>query len=120
MTITRAHARCSGLSILGVAALVLQLGAAPATAGLPLTGDTQRGMSDLGTIGGSFSYATAGSGPGLTVGWSTAADGTAHGVAWGHNGRVHDLGQDVNPMTINSSGTVAGAVGAAPDLRAYV
>ena len=63
-------------------------------------------MTDLGTLGGQDSYATAMNDRGDVVGGSQAADGSYHNVLWRH-GRIIDLGQ-LYPMDVNNRGQVTG------------
>jgi probable HAF family extracellular repeat protein len=73
------------------------------------------GMIDLGTLGGSYSYATAVSDIGQVVGSSgaTADDGVSHAFSWTAAGGMIDLGTIADgygtvAMAVNSSGQVVG------------
>ena len=48
-------------------------------------------ITDLGTLGGGYSEATAINEQGQVVGRSTTASGEYHGIVW-HNGHITDLG----------------------------
>jgi probable HAF family extracellular repeat protein len=71
------------------------------------------GMVDLGTLGGSHSYATAVNGSGQVVGHSATANGTRmHAFVWTQAGGMIDLGTPVLTSSyawrINESGQMVG------------
>ena len=70
-------------------------------------------MTDLGTLGGTFSGAVAVNGKGQIVGTSYTAKGVAHVVIW-QGGRVTDLGVlgagGASPGDINDKGQIVGSV----------
>jgi probable HAF family extracellular repeat protein len=62
--------------------------------------------TDLGTLGGSLSVATAINDRGQVVGWSTTADGLQRSFLW-EKGTMRQLGTDfVNSLSINNRGQV--------------
>jgi probable HAF family extracellular repeat protein len=63
-------------------------------------------LVDLGTLGGSSSFATAMNDRGAVVGRSQTADGIYHGFLWRH-GRMTDLG-DLSPQDINNRAQIVG------------
>lgn len=84
--------------------MLLAVVAGPSAAAARGTGHYR--MTDLGTLGGERSYATAMNDRGDVVGASQAADGRYHNVLWRH-GRIIDLGR-LYPMDINNRGQVVG------------
>lgn len=65
---------------------------------------------DLGTLGGSESYASGINSAGAVVGWARAADGVQHAFVW-RNGRMTDLtprGLAAEAKGINDAGAVVG------------
>jgi len=80
--------------------------------------------SDLGTLGGATSRATAVNGRGMVVGDSTTADGETHGFIW-RDGVMTDLGTlggaSSTAAAVNASGEVAGESRTADgDLHAFL
>lgn len=81
-------------------------------------------LIDLGTLGGSYSEASAITENGLVVGWATTAPGVKHAAAW--NDGIIDLGRPTPTMTgeavaANDAGQVAGTGEGSPQsLRAYL
>src|SRR3954447_6308377 len=80
--------------------------------------------SDLGTLGGATSRATAVNGRGMVVGDSTTADGETHGFIW-RDGVMTDLGTlggaSSTAAAVNASGAVAGESRTADgDLHAFL
>src|SRR5438552_2206605 len=95
------------------AAVVLVAGAAPsrpaaAPAGTPL--DTYR-ITDLGTLGGGFSYGAAVNYYGHVAGYATTESGATHAFRW-QNGVLTDLGtlggENSFASAINEAGDVVG------------
>jgi probable HAF family extracellular repeat protein len=78
---------------------------APAQSTPPSTVDYQ--TVELGTLGGTSSYATAMNDRGEVVGRGQTADGTYHGFRW-RRGVMTDLGDVINPLAINNRGQIAG------------
>jgi probable HAF family extracellular repeat protein len=70
-------------------------------------------MTDLGTLGGTTSSATAINERGQVIGTSTTPGGATHGFIW-QNGRMIDLGSffgaDSTPAAINDQGEIVGAI----------
>ena len=68
-------------------------------------------MTDLGTLGGSTSIATAINDRAEVVGWSTTATGETHAFLW-RQGRMTDLGtpgSTSNALAVDGHGRVVGA-----------
>ncbi|ADP81604.1 hypothetical protein [Pseudofrankia inefficax] len=71
---------------------------------------------DLGTLGGSFSTATAVNLRGQVIGQASTADGVIHGAEWNRSGNATGHwsalptlgGADANPTAINASGDIVG------------
>jgi len=63
-------------------------------------------MTDLGTLGGPFSHASAINDQGQVVGTAQNGDGVYHGFLW-ENGRMTDLGA-FTPSDINNRGQISG------------
>jgi probable HAF family extracellular repeat protein len=76
-----------------------------------LAAEVEYVFTDLGTLGGDESYATAINSDGVVVGWSTVKDGTTHAFFW--DGAMHDLGlppgyKYAEAAGINDSGVIVG------------
>jgi probable HAF family extracellular repeat protein len=80
------------------------------TVSLHIAGALKITMTDLGTLGGNFSTASAINRWGTVVGYSTTAAGATHGFYW--NGTMHDLGtlggDFSRAVDINDVGQIAG------------
>ena len=81
--------RKAWLVAMGLVVVVLLMGAQPAS-GKPV-GAGQYSITDLGTLGGNYSYATAINSRGQVVGSSNTASGEEHAFLW-ENGKMTDLG----------------------------
>lgn len=82
-------------------------------------------MTDLGTLGGGHSYATAINNHGQVVGYTVGSDDGDHAFLWedGVMVQLPSLGGDWSGATdITDAGTIVGASSATPggDLRAVV
>jgi len=76
-------------SVLGSVILAVGLALAVATAGHAMAAEFV--ISDLGTLGGTFSIATGVNDLGQVVGYSATADGATHAFLW-QSGTMTDLG----------------------------
>jgi probable HAF family extracellular repeat protein len=63
--------------------------------------------TELGTLGGASSRATAINNQDVVVGSSTTATGEVHGFLW--DGTMHDLGPEFVPRAINDAGQMVGS-----------
>src|SRR4249919_1854436 len=99
-----------------VAGLALLAGVATAVSGGATQAKTHWVITDLGTLGGSESYAAAINAKGQVVGWAnTKAKGPygeiEHAFLW-ENGRMRDLGtlggRNSNALAINERGQIVG------------
>jgi probable HAF family extracellular repeat protein len=86
--------------------------AAPASAGTEQAAGHGYRMTDLGTLGGQFSAATAMNDRGAVVGWSLTPTGDYHPFVW-RRGRMVDLGtlggNWAMPAAVNNAGDVVGS-----------
>jgi probable HAF family extracellular repeat protein len=71
------------------------------------------GVTDLGTLGGASSYASAINGKGWIVGWAAFGNNVQHAALWEPTTRAYDLGtlggKNSNASGINLEGDVAGS-----------
>jgi probable HAF family extracellular repeat protein len=71
------------------------------------------GVTDLGTLGGASSYASAINGKGWIVGWAALGNNLQHAALWEPTTRAYDLGtlggKNSNASGINIEGDIAGS-----------
>src|SRR5438132_12674931 len=79
-------------SIVGALALVALLGALALTAGPAAALGQTVEVTDLGTLGGGYSYAVDVNAAGMVVGAADVDDTSSHAFAWTAAGRMQDLG----------------------------
>ncbi len=111
--------RARGAALLAVALAVAVAPVGPAAVASP-------GLSgiDLGTLGGSYSTATAVNESGQVAGWSYTASGATHAFSWTSGGGMVDIGtlggSYAVAYALNDTGTVVGqSTTAAGDAHAY-